>query len=86
MTSPTQTMENTTEVECISTYDKPKRARGRPTTCKLSDEEKSRGPQKLYESIITAIMSIVSFNSEAINSQFALQKNETQKTNYFLAF
>ena len=41
MTSLTQTMENTTEVEYISIYDKPKRGRGRPTTCKLSDEEKA---------------------------------------------
>ena len=40
MCLPTQTMENTTEVEYISIYDKPKRGRGRPKTCKLSDEEK----------------------------------------------
>ncbi len=40
MISPTQTMENTTEVEYISIYDKPKRGRGRPKSCKLSDEEK----------------------------------------------
>ena len=40
MILPTQTMENTTEVEYISIYDKPKRDRGRPQTCKLSDEEK----------------------------------------------
>ena len=40
MISPTQTMENTTEVEYISIYDKPKRGRGKPTTCMLSDEEK----------------------------------------------
>ena len=40
MNLPTQTMENTTEVEYISIYDKPKRGKGRPKTCKLSDEEK----------------------------------------------
>ena len=40
MISPTQTMENTTEVEYISIYDKPKRGRGMPNTCKLSDAEK----------------------------------------------
>ena len=40
MISPTQTMENTTEVEYISIYDKPKIGRGRPKTCKLSYEEK----------------------------------------------
>ena len=40
MISPTPTMENTTEVEYISIYDRPKRGRGRPKTCKLSDEEK----------------------------------------------
>ena len=33
-------MENTTEVEYISIYDKPKRGKGRPKTCNLSDEEK----------------------------------------------
>ena len=40
MTSPTQTTENATEVEYISIYDKPKRARGRPCGSKYSDEEK----------------------------------------------
>ena len=40
MSSPTPTMENTTEVEYISIYDKPKKGRGRPKTCKLSEEEK----------------------------------------------
>ena len=40
MTLPTQTMENTTEVEYISIYDKPKRGKGRPKTYKSSDEEK----------------------------------------------
>ena len=33
-------MENTTEVEYISIYDKPKRDRGRPRGSKYSDEEK----------------------------------------------
>ena len=38
MTLPTQTMENTTEVEYISIYD---RRKGRPKgTCKFSDEER----------------------------------------------
>ena len=40
MIQPTQTMENTTEVPYISIYDRPKRPKGRPKTCKLSDEEK----------------------------------------------
>ena len=40
MTSLAQTMENTTEVEYISIYDKPKRGRGRPSGSKYSDEEK----------------------------------------------
>ena len=39
MIPPTHTMENTTEVEYMSIYDKPKRGRGRPNTCKLSYEE-----------------------------------------------
>ena len=30
MSSPTPTMENTTEVEYISIYDKPKKGKGRP--------------------------------------------------------
>ena len=52
MISLTQTMANTTfdftpsfknpddMPEYVSIYDKPKRGRGRPKTCKLSDEEK----------------------------------------------
>ena len=40
MIQPTQTMECTTEVPYISIYDKPKRPRGRPKTCTLTDEEK----------------------------------------------
>ena len=40
MILPTQTMENTTEAEYISIYDKPKRGRGRPKTSTLTDEEK----------------------------------------------
>ena len=40
MIPPTHTMENTTEVEYISIYDRPKRGKGRPKTCTLSDEEK----------------------------------------------
>ena len=42
MTLPKQTMENTTEVEYSSIYDRPKKPRGRPKTCKLSDEEKKQ--------------------------------------------
>ena len=42
MVSPTHAMENTTEVEYISIYDKPKRGRGRPKTCTLTDEEKKQ--------------------------------------------
>ena len=40
MTLPTQTMENTTEVEYISIYDKPKRGKGRPRVSKYTEEEK----------------------------------------------
>ena len=36
----THTMENTTDVEYISMYDKPKRGRGRPRGSNYSDEEK----------------------------------------------
>ena len=42
MIQPTQTMECTTEVPYISIYDKPKRPRGRPKTCTLTDEEKAQ--------------------------------------------
>ena len=53
MISPTQTMENTTfdftpsfknpddMPEYVSIYDRPKRGRGRPKTCTLTDEEKT---------------------------------------------
>ena len=40
MTQPTQTMECTPEVPYISIYEKPKRPRGRPKTCTLTDGEK----------------------------------------------
>ena len=42
MTQPTQTMECTTKVPYISIYDRPKRPRGRPKTCTLTDEEKAQ--------------------------------------------
>ena len=42
MTQPTQTMECTTEVPYSSIYDRPKRPRGRPKTCALTDEEKAQ--------------------------------------------
>ena len=39
-------MENTTEVEYISIYDKPKTARGRPSGSKYSGEEKRHKTEK----------------------------------------
>ena len=48
MISPTQTMENTTEVEYISIYGKPKKGKGWPKTCKLSDEEKKERIRVTY--------------------------------------
>ena len=42
MIPPTQTMENTTEVEYISIYDRPKRGKGRPKTSTFTDEEKKQ--------------------------------------------
>ena len=42
MISSTQTMANTTEVEYISIYDKPKRGKGRPRGSKYTDEEKQQ--------------------------------------------
>ena len=40
MSSTTQMMNNTTEVEYISIYDRPKRGKGRPKTCTLTEEQK----------------------------------------------
>ena len=54
MISPTQTMENTTEVEYISIYDKPKRGRGRPKTCTLTDEEKLERLRVNYKAFFNA--------------------------------
>ena len=54
MNLPTQTMENTTEVEYISIYDKPKRGKGRPKTCKLSDEEKRERLRLNYKTYFDA--------------------------------
>ena len=41
MFSPTTTMENRTDIEYISIYDKPKRFKGRPRGSKYTDEEKA---------------------------------------------
>ena len=40
MTLPIHNMENTTEVEYISIYDKPKRGKGKPKT--LTDDENKK--------------------------------------------
>ena len=40
-------MENTTEVEYISIYDRPKRGKGRPKTCNLTDEEKRQSKREI---------------------------------------
>ena len=53
MISPTQTMENTTEVEYISIYDKPKRGKGRPKTCTLTDEEKRLKRRRIITTTIS---------------------------------
>ena len=42
ITSNTHTMENTTEGEYISIYDKPKRGRGKPRGSKYTEEEKAQ--------------------------------------------
>ena len=42
MSSTTQMMNNTTEVEYISIYDRPKRGKGRPKTCTLTEEQKKQ--------------------------------------------
>ena len=35
-------MNNSTEVEYISIYDRPKRGKGRPKTCTLTEEQKAQ--------------------------------------------
>ena len=47
-------MENTTEVVYISIYEQPNRARGRPKTCKLSDEEKRERLRANYKAYFSA--------------------------------
>ena len=49
MELPTQKMEYTTEVEYISIYDKPKRGKGRPKSCILTDEEKLERLRQNYK-------------------------------------
>ena len=71
MISPTQTMENTTEVEYISIYDKPKRGRGRPKTCTLTDEEKSREIVNQINVAITITIRITFYKSSAINKKMS---------------
>ena len=70
MISPTQTMENTTfdftpsfknpddMPEYVSIYDRPKRGRGRPKTCTLTDEEKNREIAKQINVAITITIRI----------------------------
>ena len=65
-------MENTTEVEYISIYDKPKRARGRPSGSKYSDEEKRQQTEKQIPVAITIIMNTTHYKNAAISKQ----KNE----------
>ena len=40
MSATTKIMNNSTEVEYISIYDRPKRGKGRPKTCTLTEEQK----------------------------------------------
>ena len=57
-------MENSTEVEYISIYDRPKRGKGRPKTCTLSDEEKSNVTVKRQRNITTTISSMFAYRKE----------------------
>ena len=74
MSSPTQAMGNTTEVEYISIYDRPKRGRGRPKTCTLTDEEKNREIAKQINVAITITIRITFYKRAAINNQNKNQK------------
>ena len=63
---PTQTMGNTTEVEYISIYDKPKRGRGRPKTCKLSDEEKRQRKIEINRKILPRQLRVLPFTPTTV--------------------
>ena len=88
MISPTRTMANTTfdftpsfknpddMPEYVSIYDRPKRGRGRPKTCTLTDEEKSREIVKQINVAITITIRITFYKRAAINNQNENQKNE----------
>ena len=54
MKSPTQPMGCATEAEYISIYDRPKRGRGRPKTCTLTDEEKLERLRVNYKAYFNA--------------------------------
>ena len=43
----------------VSIHDKPKRAKGRPTTCKMSDEQKKKEQKQYLKNIMEIIMNIV---------------------------
>ena len=91
LSSPTQPMDNTTEVEYISIYGKPKRARGRPCGNKYSDEEKRQQTEKQILVAITIIMNIILYKSEVIDKQKMKQQkmkqNKTSSENQlFLGF
>ena len=81
-------MENTTEVVYISIYDKPKRTRGRPKTCKSSDEEKLERSRANYKAYFNA-------NPEKERERVRLamarkraeaNKNKVSKPNLFFVF
>ena len=60
-------MGNTTEVEYISIYDKPTRARGRPSGSKYSDEEQRQKTEKRILVDITIILNTTHDKSAVIN-------------------
>ena len=62
--------------EYVSIYDRPKRGRGRPKTCTLTDEEKNREIAKQINVAITITIRITFYKSTAINNQNKNQKNE----------
>ena len=64
MSSTTQMMNNTTEVEYISIYDRPKRGKGRPKTCTLTEEEKNNVKGISRKNIIKTILNMYVYRKE----------------------
>ena len=52
--------------EYVSIYDKPKRGRGRPKTCKLSDEEKRQRKIEINRKILPRQLRVLPFTPTTV--------------------